>query len=117
ACASSAHAIAVAAQQIQLGMADVMLVGGADAPLYDAMIRQIISLGLLGTDEDPRRACRPFDATRNGTLIGEGAAFLVLESMGSAALRGAEPPARRAGWALGADPKHRPPPSRAGAGL
>jgi len=106
ACASSAHAIAVAAQQIQLGTADVMLVGGSDAPLYDPMIRQILALGLLGSHDDPRRACRPFDVDRNGTLLGEGAAFLVLESAQSAARRGVKAHAELAGWAFGSDHAH-----------
>jgi 3-oxoacyl-[acyl-carrier-protein] synthase II len=117
ACASSAHAVVVAAQQIQLGMADVMLVGGADAPLYDHMIRQIVSLGLLGSHEDPRRACRPFDVTRDGTLLGEGSGFLVLESLASAVRRRVEPHAILAGWALGSDHAHCASPTENGEGL
>ncbi len=67
-----------------LGAAEIMMAGGADAPLQDAVIRQILATGILGSYPDPRQACRPFDSTRNGTLIGEGAAFLVLESLESA---------------------------------
>jgi 3-oxoacyl-[acyl-carrier-protein] synthase II len=60
-CASGAYAIILGAQQILLGTAEVMLVGGTDAPLQDAVIRQLLSTGILGSHADPRRACRPFD--------------------------------------------------------
>ncbi len=116
-CASSAYAIALAAQQIVLGEADIMIAGGADAPLQDAVIRQTLATGILGSHADPRRACRPFDATRNGTLIGEGAAFLVLESMDSARRRGAPVLARLLGWAMGSDTTHRTSPREDGDGL
>ncbi len=116
-CASGADAIAVAAQQITLGTADVMLAGGADAPLQDALIRQLLSTGILGSHADPRRACRPFDVTRNGTLLGEGAAFLVLESLASARRRGARIYGQLAGWAFGSDPRYCAAPSEDGEGL
>ena len=93
------------------------MAGGADAPLLDAMIRQILSTGILGSHSDPRRACRPFDATRNGTIIGEGAAFLVLESLDSARRRGVPVLARLMGWAMGADSSHRTSPRDDGEGL
>lgn len=102
-CASGAHAIALAAQQIALGTADVMLAGATDAPLLDGVVRQLLSIGILGSHPDPRQACRPFDASRNGTLLGEGAAFLVLESLASARRRGVRIHAHLAGWALGSD--------------
>ncbi len=116
-CASAAYAIALAAQQITLGAAEIMMAGGADAPLLDAVIRQTLSTGILGSHPDPRRACRPFDATRNGTIIGEGAAFLVLESFDSARRRGVPVLARLAGWAMGADSSHRTSPRDDGEGL
>ena len=116
-CASAAHAIALAAQQIMLGEAEVMIAGGADAPLHDAVIRQILATGILGSHADPRRACRPFDASRNGTLIGDGAAFLVLESLESARRRGVPVRARLVGWAMGADATHRTSPREDGEGL
>jgi 3-oxoacyl-[acyl-carrier-protein] synthase II len=102
-CASAAHALAQAAQQILLGTADVMLAGGAEAPLLDPLIRQLLSTGILGAHADPAQTCRPFDATRNGTLLGEGAAFLVLESLASARRRGVPIHAQLAGWAMGSD--------------
>jgi 3-oxoacyl-[acyl-carrier-protein] synthase II len=116
-CASGANAIVLAAQQILLGEADVMLAGGADAPLQDVIIRQLLSVGILGSHADPARTCRPFDATRNGTLLGEGAAFLVLESPASARRRGVPIHARLAGWALGSDHSHRTAPREDGEGL
>ncbi len=116
-CASAAHAIALAAQQITLGTAEIMVAGGADAPLQDAVIRQVLATGILGSHPDPCQACRPFDATRNGTLIGEGAAFLVLESLESARRRGALVRARLLGWAMGADSTHRSSPRADGEGL
>jgi 3-oxoacyl-[acyl-carrier-protein] synthase II len=116
-CASAACAIAVAAQQLILGEADVMIAGGADAPLHNALISQILATGILGSHNDPRQACRPFDVTRNGTLIGEGAAFLVLETLESARRRGVPVHARLAGWAYGSDATHRASPKDDGEGL
>jgi 3-oxoacyl-[acyl-carrier-protein] synthase II len=116
-CASAAHAIAVAAQQIVLGEAEIMVAGGADAPLRDAVIRLTLATGILGSHADPRQACRPFDVTRDGTLIGEGAAFLVLESLDSARRRGAAVHARLLGWAMAADTTHRVSPREDGDGL
>lgn len=116
-CASGAHAIALAAQQLTLGTAEIMLAGGADAPLQDALIRQLLSTGILGSHADPRRACRPFDVTRDGTLLGEGAAFLVLETLSSARRRGARIYAELAGWGFGSDPVHCTAPREDGEGL
>jgi 3-oxoacyl-(acyl-carrier-protein) synthase len=103
ACISSAAAVALAAQQILAGTVDVALAGGAEAPLRDLILAQLQSAGVLASHSDPRLACRPFDRARNGTVIGEGAAFLVLESLASARKRGARIRARLAGWAMGSD--------------
>jgi 3-oxoacyl-(acyl-carrier-protein) synthase len=116
-CASGAHAIALAAEQIVLGTAEIMLAGASDAPLQDALIRQFLSTGILGSHADPSQVCRPFDVTRNGTLLGEGAAFLVLESLASARQRGAPIYAALAGWALGSDHLHCTAPREDGEGL
>ncbi len=116
-CASAAYAISLAAQQIALGEAEIMVAGGADAPLRDAVIRLTLATGILGSHADPRRSCRPFDVTRDGTLIGEGAAFLVLESLESALRRGAAVHARLLGWAMAADTTHRTSPRNDGEGL
>jgi 3-oxoacyl-[acyl-carrier-protein] synthase II len=97
-CASAAFAIGFAAEQILLGKADVMLVGGAEAPLHAVVLAQLQASGVLGSHEDPAKTCRPFDATRNGMVLGEGSAFLVLERFG--ARPDAKPLARLASWSM-----------------
>ena len=102
-CASAAMAIALGAQQILTGEVDAVVAGGADAAVQPLLVSQLNATGLLGSHEDPGRVCRPFDITRDGTLLGEGAAFLVLESALSACRRGSKIHAQLAGWALGVD--------------
>jgi 3-oxoacyl-[acyl-carrier-protein] synthase II len=116
-CASGAAAIALAAQQILLGTVDVALAGGAEAPLNPVVIAQLEAAGILGRDENPRLTCKPFDAERNGIVLGEGAGFLVLESQTSAQRRGAQALARLAGWSLAAEGEERVGMDRTGAGL
>ena len=106
-CASSAAAIGIAADQIAAGCCDVVLVGGADAPLSPGLVAEMRAAGVVGYDEDPRRTCRPFDRRRSGILIGEAAAFLVLESVQSAERRQAEVRARLTGWSSVCDAGHR----------
>jgi len=103
ACTSSAQAIAMGAQQIMLGMADIAIVGGSEAPLIPSLFAQMETAGLLGAHSNPRLACRPFSTLRNGTILGEGAAFLILESQDSVCKRNAKVLARLAGWAFGSD--------------
>ena len=95
-CASAAFAIAIAAEQILLGKADAMLVGGAEAPLHSVVLHQLQASGVLGSHDDAAKTCRPFDAIRNGMVLGEGSAFLVLERLG--ARPDAKPLAHLAGW-------------------
>lgn len=102
-CASGAAAIALAAEQILLGTVDVAFAGGAEAPLNPLVIAQLHAAGILGHDENPRLTCKPFDAARNGIVLGEGAGLLVLESLASARRRGVPPLAGLAGWALAAE--------------
>jgi len=97
-CASAAFAIGFAAEQILLGNADAMLVGGAEAPLHAVVLAQLQASGVLGSHEHASQTCRPFDATRNGMLLGEGAGFLVLERLG--ARPDAKPLARLTGWSM-----------------
>jgi len=97
-CASAAFAIGIAAEQILLGTADVMLVGGAEAPLHAVILAQLQASGVLGSHEEPAKTCRPFDATRNGMVLGEGSAFLVLERLG--ARQNVKPLAKLAGWSM-----------------
>lgn len=100
-CASGAFAIALAAEQLLLGKADVMLAGGAEAPLAPLVVAQLDAAGVLGSHADPARTCRPFDVTRDGLCLGEGGAFLVLETAASAAERGAAVLAVLSGWGAG----------------
>jgi len=116
-CASGAFAIALAAEQIVLGKADVMLAGAADAPLVASTVAQLQAAGVMGSHEDPARSCRPFDATRNGLCLGEGSGFLVLESAASAARRGAALLARLSGWGMSVDHSGRAGVSATGRGL
>ena len=96
-CSSGAVAIALAAQQLLLGEADAVVAGGSDAPVHPLVLRGLESAGMLGS------ACRPFDARRDGLVIGEGAGFLVLERERDARRRGATVLARLEGWATGVD--------------
>lgn len=116
-CASGAFAIALAAEQIVLGNADVMLVGGTEAPLQPGLLAQMQAAGVLASHAEAERASRPFDTGRNGLVLGEGSGFLVLESARTAAARRARPLARLAGWALGIDDSGRAGVNPQGSGL
>ena len=102
-CASAAFAIGQAAEQILLGKLDAVLVGGTEAPLHSAVLAQLQASGVLGSAAEAARACRPFDATRDGMVLGEGAGFLVLEPASFALRRGARPLAMLAGWSTMVD--------------
>ena len=69
----------MAAEQILLGHADVVLAGGTEAPLNPLVIAQLHAAGILGYAADPRLTCRPFDIARNGIVLGEGAGFAWIE--------------------------------------
>jgi 3-oxoacyl-[acyl-carrier-protein] synthase II len=91
ACSSGSHAIATASMLLAGGKADVMLAGGAEAAISPLTVNAYGCMGVLTTrNDDPGRASRPFDKDRDGFLIGEGAAVLVLESEAHAKKRGAE---------------------------
>jgi 3-oxoacyl-(acyl-carrier-protein) synthase len=107
ACASSASAIATAAQLLVSGAADVALAGGAEAPLHPVVIAQLAAAGVLASGAEPAQACRPFDSKRSGTVLGEGAAFLVLETAHSARQRSRIAHASLAGWGLATEPGER----------
>ncbi|TPW09242.1 MAG: 3-oxoacyl-acyl-carrier-protein synthase II, partial [bacterium] len=90
ACASGGQALGTALKYIRRGRADVMLAGGYDSMLNPLGLAAFCLLGALSGDNDtPDRASRPFDATRNGFVLGEGAGFLVLEEWEMARARGA----------------------------
>jgi nodulation protein E len=115
ACSSSAHAIGQAFDAIRLGRADVMLAGGADAPLTVGCIRAWESMRVLAIDnEHPEAACRPFSADRKGLVLAEGSAVLVLESFEHAAARGATPLGEVVGFGITSDAGHVTDPSADG---
>ncbi|WP_457030403.1 beta-ketoacyl-[acyl-carrier-protein] synthase family protein [Kitasatospora sp. P5_F3] len=109
ACSAGAYAVGLAAEAIAAGEAEVMLVGGSEGVSRPAM-GAFLRLGAV----DPH-ACRPFDADRQGTVYGEGAAFLVLESAESAAARGRTPYARVLGSGWSCDAYHPTAPEPTGA--
>jgi|MDTC01.2.fsa_nt_gb 3-oxoacyl-[acyl-carrier-protein] synthase II len=118
ACTSGAVALGMAAEQLLLGKADFMLAGAAEAPLTAFVLHQMAAAGFLGHhDEHPERACRPFDSTRNGTVVGEGAGFMVLERASSALARGANIHATLSGWSFASEAEHRATPNPQGEGL
>jgi 3-oxoacyl-[acyl-carrier-protein] synthase II len=98
ACASGGQALGTALKVLRRGLADFMLAGGYDSMLNPIGLAAFCLLGALSTDNDtPERASRPFDATRNGFVLGEGAGFLVLEDWDAARRRGAHIYAELAG--------------------
>jgi nodulation protein E len=116
ACASSAHAIGLAAQAIRAGQADVVMTGGSDAPLTPGTISAWESLRVLAIDnEHPEAACRPFSADRKGLVLAEGAAVLVLESFEHAQARGATILGEVLGFGATSDAGHITDPSADGA--
>jgi 3-oxoacyl-[acyl-carrier-protein] synthase II len=117
ACSSGAHAIGEAARLIERGDADAMLAGGSEAVVNELVMAGFAALRALSTrNDEPARASRPFDAERDGFVVGEGAAVLVLEALDHARARGATPKAELAGWAAGADAGHIAAPDESGGG-
>jgi beta-ketoacyl-acyl-carrier-protein synthase II len=90
ACATGSHAVGEAAETIRRGDADVVLAGGTEACMHPVILAGFCAMrGLVAEEEDPSRASRPFDATRAGFVMGEGACVLVLEDLERAQARGA----------------------------
>jgi 3-oxoacyl-[acyl-carrier-protein] synthase II len=90
ACATGGHAIGTAFRTIQYGDADVMIAGGSEAAVSPMAIGGFANMTALSTrNDDPARASRPFDAGRDGFVLGEGAGVLILEELGHAQRRGA----------------------------
>jgi len=108
ACAASSHAIGEASEMIRSGRADVMLAGGADAPLAPGVVRCWEAMRVLAPApaDGAAHACRPFSRDRLGMVLGEGAGILVLESWERATARGATILAELAGYAATADAEH-----------
>ncbi len=104
ACAAGAQTIGEALHELRVGRTDVAIAGGADSMLNPLGLGGFSLLGALAPGNgDPARACRPFDATREGTVLAEGAAFLVLEAREHALDRGARVYAELAGYGSSLD--------------
>jgi 3-oxoacyl-(acyl-carrier-protein) synthase len=116
ACSSSAIAIGEAWRCIRHGEIDVALAGGTETPLTEGVVRSWAAMRILARaqagESEPR--CRPFSTNRNGLLLGEGAAFFVLEDEEAARARGAVIHARLTGYAASADASHITAPSPEG---
>ena len=107
ACSSSAHAIANACYQIRMGLADIILTGGSEAAVECSGVGGFNALHALSTRNDsPQTACRPFSASRDGFVLGEGAGALILEEYEHAKARGAHIYAELVGIGLTADAYH-----------
>jgi beta-ketoacyl-acyl-carrier-protein synthase II len=107
ACATGSHAVGEAAEIIRRGDADAVLAGGTEACVHPLILAGFCAMrGLAAEDEYPPRASRPFDATRAGFVIGEGAGVLVLEELEAARTRGATVYAEILGYGASNDAHH-----------
>ena len=117
ACATGGHAIGESWEIIRRGDADVMVAGGAEAGVQEALVAGFCAMRALSTrNDDPAGASRPFDAGRDGFVIGEGCGILVLEELEHARARGAEPLAELVGYGATADAEHITLPAPGGSG-
>lgn len=117
ACASGTNAIGEAAEMIRRGAADVMIAGASEAAIVSVAIGGMNVMGALSTrNDEPTRASRPFDKDRDGFLMGEGAAVLILESLEHAQMRGANILCEFTGYGTSDDAYHISAPAENGAG-
>jgi 3-oxoacyl-[acyl-carrier-protein] synthase II len=117
ACASSAHAIGESYRMIRDGLADAMVTGGSEASVTGLTIAAFSNMKAMSTrNDDPQTASRPFDIDRDGFVLGEGGAVIVLESLEHALERGATPLAEIVGYGLSGDAYHMSAPSPEGEG-
>jgi 3-oxoacyl-[acyl-carrier-protein] synthase II len=107
ACASSSNALADAFNLIRLGKANVIVSGGAEAVITDPGLGGFCSMHAVSTrNDEPQKASRPFSASRDGFVMGEGASCLILEELEHAKARGAKIYAEMAGAGMSADAHH-----------
>jgi len=117
ACATAGHGIGEASEIIIRGDADVMLAGGSEASVYEALVGAFAAMRALSTrNDDPAGASRPFDEGRDGFVIAEGAGVLVLEELEHARKRGAQILAELCGYGATADANHITLPAPGGEG-
>ncbi len=117
ACAAGTNAIGEAVRLIRDGSADVVMAGGTEASVTPMTIAAFSRMGALSSrNDEPQLASRPFDAARDGFVIGEGAAFIVVESVEHAHARGVQVYGEVAGYGRNADAYHITAPSPGGAG-
>ncbi len=118
ACATGSHAVGEGAELIRRGDADAVLAGGAEACMHPLILAGFCAMrGLAAEEEHPPRASRPFDATRAGFVMGEGACVLVLEDLERATARGAPIYAEVLGYGASNDAHHMAQPDPASVGV
>lgn len=117
ACASATNAIGEAMRMIENGYADVVICGGTEAPIVPLAFAGFCAMKAMSTEkENPKEACRPFDARRSGFVMGEGAGILVLESLEHAQKREAKIYAELSGYGSTCDAYHITSPAPGGIG-
>jgi 3-oxoacyl-[acyl-carrier-protein] synthase II len=118
ACATGSHAVGEGAEIIRRGDADAILAGGTEACMHPLILAGFCAMrGLAAEEEDPPRASRPFDATRAGFVMGEGACVLLLEELDAAQERGAKVYAEVLGYGASNDAYHLAAPDPASVGV
>jgi beta-ketoacyl-acyl-carrier-protein synthase II len=118
ACATGSHAVGEGAETIRRGDADVILAGGTEACMHPVILAGFCAMrGLVAEEEDPTLASRPFDATRAGFVMGEGACVLLLEDHARAVARGARIYAEVLGYGTSNDAHHMAQPDPASIGV
>jgi 3-oxoacyl-[acyl-carrier-protein] synthase II len=118
ACATGAHAIVVGRLMIMAGAADVVIAGATESCISPLLLAGYRNMGVLAADADsPAEACRPYDAGRDGFVLGEGSGIVILESVEHAAARGARVRAELKGGAIGEDIFHPTAPDPSGTAM